>query len=100
MRILIPAFALVGLVLGGCATTGNRGWTWNGQTFATKEECLAARRAAGDFGNSNNQQAQAATVGAATAGTVTAIAGVNLGQTSLVAGAAAATTAALTKRTC
>lgn len=100
MRILVPAVAVASLVLGGCATGRNQGWTWNGQTFATKEECLAARRAAGDLGTSKNQQARAATVGAAGAGTAAAIAGANLGETALVAGAAAATTAALTKRTC
>lgn len=99
MRLLLPTLAIAGLVLSGCATS-RQGWTWNGQTFASKEECLAARRAAGDEGRGKNQQAQAATVGAATAGTVTAIAGGNLGQTALVAGTAAAATAALTKRTC
>lgn len=100
MRILLPALAITGLILSGCATTGRQGWTWNGQTFASKEECLAARRSAGDLGNSKNQQARAATVGAAGAGTVAAIAGANVAETALVAGAAAAATAGLTKRTC
>jgi hypothetical protein len=96
MRTILLPIALA-VAVAGCATSG---YTWNGQTFATREECLAAKQAAGDMSASRDTRGRTATVGAATAGTVAAVAGANLAETALVAGAGAATGAAMGKRRC
>ncbi len=75
-----------GLVASGCATTSGGGWAFGDRVYATRAECLAARRDA---------QRRGAVVGAAGGAATGAIAGGNLPETALAAGAGALAGAAL-----
>ncbi|MFQ3595116.1 MAG: hypothetical protein SNJ63_03265 [Sphingomonadaceae bacterium] len=85
MRNLLLA-AGAGLLLSACATSGPTRWTYGGQSFATYEECRAARERA------RNRTAVAGAVGGAVTG---AALGGNVGETALAAGLGAAGGAAL-----
>ena len=63
-------------------------WTYDGRAYDSYEQCKKAKDKSRD---------RAAIVGAASAGTVAAIAGGNLGETALVAGAGALTGAVIGK---
>ena len=63
-------------------------WVYDGRAYESYEQCRKARA---------DSKKKAAIVGAASAGTVAAIAGGNLGETALVAGAGALTGAVIGK---
>jgi hypothetical protein len=88
MKILSPAsVALVlgaGLALPGCATNGS--YAYGDRVYASREECLAAKRAATRRG---------AVAGAAGGAATGAIAGGNLGESAVAAGIGAAAGAAI-----
>lgn len=73
------------VMLAGCATTGG-GWAYGDRVYASREECLAAKR---------DSQRRAAVVGAAGGAATGALAGGNLGETALASGAGALAGAAL-----
>lgn len=79
--LILPAAALVA----GCATTGG-GWAHGDRVYASRADCLAAKRDA---------QRRAAVVGAAGGAATGALAGGNLGETALASGAGALAGAAL-----
>jgi hypothetical protein len=93
MRILMLAMA--GLAMATAPTAPlmakkkpQTQWVHDGRTYASYEDCKRAKDKSRD---------RAAIVGAASAGTVAAIAGGNLGETALVAGAGALTGAMIGK---
>ncbi len=71
------ALAAAGVLLAACATSQSGGWTWDGKTYATYEECRAAKR-------------KAAVVGAIGGATTGAVLGGNVGEAALAAGVGAA----------
>jgi hypothetical protein len=77
-KLMLLGLATAGLMLPACATNQNRGgWNWGGQTYATYEECQAAKR----------RGAVAGAIGGAATG---AILGGNVGETALASGVGAA----------
>lgn len=93
MRILM--LALAGLAMATAPTApllakkkDKTQWVYDGHAYESYEACKRAKDKSRD---------RAAIVGAASAGTVAAIAGGNLGETALVAGAGALTGAVIGK---
>jgi hypothetical protein len=78
---ILSALALLGaLPAAPLAAKEKQQWVYNGRAYDSYEQCREARK---------KSKARAAIVGAAAAGGVAAIAGGNLGETALVAGAGA-----------
>ncbi len=97
MRALIISMGAASLMLGGCATS--RGWYYGDQRFATREECLIAK-GHGSGRSEGGTQGKAATVGAVGGATTALIAGANLGEAAVAAGAGAAAGALVGRRAC
>ena len=77
--ISIAVLGACALAAGGCATNGSS-WAYGDRTYATRGECLAAKREA------RNKGAVVGAVGGAATG---ALLGGNLGETAVAAGAGA-----------
>lgn len=75
----IAALGAAALVLGGCAT-GSSSWAYGDRTYASRGECLAAKR------DARNKGAVVGAVGGAATG---ALLGGNVGETAVAAGAGA-----------
>lgn len=84
-KTMLLALSTAALLLPACATNQNRGgWHWGGQTFATLEECRAAKR-------------RGAVVGAIGGAATGAALGGNVAETALAAGVGAAGGAAIAR---
>lgn len=79
---LISATAAAALLTAGCATNQSRsgGWMYDGRTYASYDQCIAAKE------RSRNRGAVAGAVGGAATG---AALGGNVGETALAAGVGA-----------
>jgi outer membrane lipoprotein SlyB len=78
---MAAALALSATALGGCATSGGSGgWAYGDRSYASRGECLAAKR------ESRNRGAVVGAVGGAATG---AVLGGNLGEAAVAAGAGA-----------
>ncbi|MFO7632527.1 MAG: hypothetical protein R6W76_08315 [Caldilinea sp.] len=80
MKTSLIVIAAAGTVLTGC-TTGGNGWLYGNQVYATREECLAAKRDA---------QTKGAVVGAVGGAATGAVLGGNVGEAALASGVGAA----------
>lgn len=80
MKTTLALTAAAAVLLSGCATGSAGNWTYGDRSYATREECLAAKRKSRDRG------AVAGAVGGAATG---AVLGGNLGETAVAAGAGA-----------
>jgi hypothetical protein len=77
--ISIAALGACALALGGCAT-GNSSWGYGDRTYASRGECLAAKR------DARNKGAVVGAVGGAATG---ALLGGNVGEAAVASGAGA-----------
>ncbi len=89
IALLLPVAAL--LSLPACSTTdGGSRYAWNGQTYGSRQQCLAAKR---------NSEKRGTVAGAVAAGAGAALLGANLGEAALIAGGGAVVGNQLAART-